>query len=93
MRFGVRPAAGRGGAAADDAAVAHDDAADRGVRPGGAKAPPRQRQGGTHVGSWSGGVPRTGICPGGTGLRLGSHGESVIRAPAITDRTITPPPP
>ena len=49
LRFGVRAAAGLGPAAADHPALAHDDAADRGVRPGVAEAPAGERQGGAHV--------------------------------------------
>jgi hypothetical protein len=56
--FGMRAAAGSGEAAADHQAVTDDDAADRGVGPGVAKAAPGERQGGPHVGAVGGRVLR-----------------------------------
>ena len=49
FRFRVRAAAGLSPAAADHPAAAHDDAADRRVRPRVAEAPAGERQGGAHV--------------------------------------------
>ena len=47
--FGVGTTAWLGGAAAHDAVVVDNDAADRRVGPGRAEAPAREGQGGAHV--------------------------------------------